>query len=179
MIILTSVLLSSCFFKKQVSSANQKTKEKVKLEFEIQTNQIAIEKYHKNRLLDYLDSEILATLKQTNLSDEQIKVNDLFTYENFEITNLKKQSRDSLIAQYEYSVVFDPDSYTDESYYLKPNDFAIDHLNLAHDFRFYKSDPDTLLIRMKIKYFEKDSKTNLYINSSQEIYSNWDTLVIE
>ena len=161
-----TLLLSACFPNKAAINPNQNS-EKVKLEFEILTDEILIDALDKDRVINYIKSEILATLKQTNQSNELVTLDNFIIYENFEITDLNKQSKEDLIAHYDYSIVFDPETYEDDNPEIKPNDATIDTLNLVSNFRFYKSDADTLLIRIKKTYFEK------------EIYSNWDTLIVK
>ncbi len=148
-------------------------KDLVKLDFEILTDKFSLDQFRKiddgkERLIAYSTSKILAVLKQTNRSNEKLEVGDFIIYENFEITNLKKESKEELITFYDYSIVFDPETYeSDEDVELKPGEYFIDTLNLVDNFKFYHSNFDTFLIRIKKSYFEK------------ELYSNWDTLILE
>ena len=171
-VISLSFEITSCQIKKEVinSSRNDNKKtELVELNFEILTDKISFDEINKiddfkQKLRTYLNLEILATLKQISITVEKIELDNFIIYENFEITNLKKEPKDDLIIYYDYTPVFDPETYEDM---IDPKKYSIDTINLVNDFRFYKSAPDTLLIRIKKQYFEK------------YFYSNWDTLMIK
>ena len=167
--------VTSCQIKKEAIKSNRENLEKiepVKLDFEILTDEISLDKIKeiddfRKRLIAYMNFEIVATLKQINKTNENIELDNFIIHENFEIINIKGESKDTLIRFYDYTLVFDPETYEmDGIRDIKPNEFSIDSINLVNDFRFYLSDPDTLLIRIKKQYFEK------------EIYSNWDTLIL-
>ena len=175
-ILFLSFEMTSCQIKKETIKSNQANDEKieqVQLDFEILTEEISLEEIKKiddfrKKLTAYNNFEILATLKQTNKTTEKITLDNFIVYENYEITNIKKERKDDLIHFYDYSIVFDPETYlTEVIEKIMPNEYSIDTLNLVNDFKFYSSNPDTLLIRMKKQYFEKT------------IYSNWDTLIIK
>ena len=175
-IIFLSFEMTSCQIKKEALQSNRADNEKiemVQLDFEILTDEISLEEIkkiedYKKKLLAYYNFEILATLKQTNNTVENITLSNFIVHENFEIVNLKKEPKDDLIRFYDYSIVFDPETYeTDVVRNIMPNEFSIDTINLVNDFKFYLSNPDTLLIRIKKQYFKK------------EMYSTWDTLIIK
>lgn len=168
--------ITSCQIKKEVLKSNQEDNEKVdtvKLDFEILSDEISLGEIKKiddfrKKLKAYYDFEIIATLKQINKTTENIELDNFITYENFEITNLNQEKKDDLIRFYDYNPIFDPETYEINGIIdTEPNEFSIDTLNLVNDFRFFLSNPDTLLIRIKKQYFEK------------EIYSNWDTLILK
>lgn len=167
----------SCQIKKEVLKPHQEDdrKEKtVKLDFEILINEISLDEIKKiedfrKKINVYLDLEIIATLKQINKTTENIEFDRFVTYENFEITNTQKENKNILIGFYDYTPVFTPET-SEEMYqikYTKPDEYSIDSINLVDNFNFYLSNSDTLLIRVKKQYLEK------------EIFSNWDTLIIK
>jgi len=173
--ILFSFVLTSCLIKRNAKKLSTDNIEKISLDFEIVSDEISFEAINeidsfKNKLIAYSNFEIIATLKQINKTSRSVKLDDFIVYENFEITNTKREKKDDLITEYHYSIIMDPETYETigvEDIMLKPNEYSIDSINLVKDFRFYLSDPDTLLIRIKKVYFEK------------EIYSNCDTLIIK
>lgn len=152
---------------------DNKKVETVKLDFEILSDEIFLGEIKKiddfrKKLKAYYDFEIIATLKQINKTTENIELDNFTTYDNFEITNLNQEKRDDLIRFYDYTPIFDPETYEINGIRdTEPNEYFIDTLNLVNDFRFFLSNPDTLLIRIKKQYFEK------------EMYSNWDTLILK
>lgn len=178
-IIFLLIAITSCQIKKEVIKSNQegnKKVETVKIEFEILTDEINLGEIKKindfrKKLKAYSDFEILARLKQTNKTTENIELDNFIIYENFEITNIEKESKDDLIRFYDYTPILDPETYEPFEINgireIKPNEYTIDTINLVNDFRFYLSNSDTLLIRVKKQYFEK------------EIFSNWDTLILK
>jgi hypothetical protein len=175
-IIFLSFEITSCKIKKEAIKSNREANEKiemVKLDFEILTDEISLNEIKeiddfKKRLIAYSNFEILATLKQINKTIENIELGNFITHDNFEIVNVKKERKDDLIIFYDYTPIFDPETYeANEIRDIMPNEYSIDTMNLVNDFRFYLSNPDTLLIRIKKQYFEK------------EIHSNWDTLIIK
>jgi len=162
-----SFLLASCVLKKTSIPSNQyNSEESIRLDFDIILKEV--ENMKGMKIMDYRNHELLATLKQTNQSSATIKVETpaFIVYENYEIINVRGANRDSLIGHYDYSIVFDPETYNDFIVSLPPNHFSIDTVNLVNDFNFYLSGPDTLLIRIKKHHLE------------DYIYSNWDTLII-
>lgn len=175
LIIFFSFGITSCHIKKEATKSHTndiEKKEWIELDFEILTDEISLNEIKKiedfkERLIAYLNLEILATLKQISKTDKNIKFDHLIINENFEIINIKRESKSDLIRSYDYTPIFDPETYEDEIRDLKPNQYSIDSINLVNDFKFYSSAPDTFLIRIKKQYFEK------------EIYSNWDTLIIK
>ena len=168
--------ISSCQINESITKSNKDSIEnigEIKLDFEILTDEISLDEINKidkfkKKLIAYSNFEIVATLKQINKTSENIEIDNFIVYENFEIIDVQKQSKDDLINVYHYTPIFNPETYEINGIkMLKPDEFSIDSLNLVNDFRFYVSNPDTLLIRIKKQYFEK------------EIYSNWDTLIIK
>ncbi len=164
--------ITSCQIKKEGLNTNTNKIEKVALVFEILKDEISFDSIKKiadskTKMLAYWDFEILATLKRLNKTTEKIELTHFIVFENFEITNLKKEPKEELIRHYDYSIVFDPENYeSDMIRKIMPTEYEIDTLNLSNDFRFYLSKPDTLLIRVK------------EFQLGKEVYSNWDTLVV-
>ena len=167
--------IASCQIKKEVLKSNPEDNEKietVKLDFEILTDEISLGDIKKiddfrKKLKAYYDFEIISTLKQINKTAENIELDNFITYENFEITNLNKERKDDLIRFYDYTLIIDPETYEISGIRnTESNEYVIDTINLVNDFRFYLSNSDTLLIRIKKQYFGK------------EIFSNWDTLIL-
>ena len=176
LIIFFSFEITSCRIKKdsvKYYKEGNENKESVKLDFEILTDEISLDKIKKigdfkEKLIAYSNFKILAILKQVNKTSKSIELYNFITYENFEITNVKKENKNELISFYDYTPIFDPETY--EIYGTRdimPNEYSIDTINLVNNFQFHLSNPDTFLIRIKNQYFEK------------EIYSNWDTLIIK
>lgn len=147
----------------------QENNEGMSLQFDILPKEIG--PFKDMDYLKYLEIKIPATLKQVNYSNATVEIDSdrMFVWdENYQISNLKGEPQDSLINDYHYQVLFDPDSYTSPTTVkLKPNDFLIDTVNLTQEFNFYLSSSDTFLIRMKD-----------IVNSGNWIYSNWDTLIV-
>jgi len=160
-----------------------KANEIIKIEFEILTDEIAIDEINKfntyrEKRIAYLDLDILATFKRINNTEYIVEVDDFIVHENFDIINIKDENRDSLVRQYDYSISFDPETYEiwgNEA--LKPNEYALDSTYLEENFNFYLSGPDTFLIRMKDSFINPETSTPTKINWDT-IYSNWDTLII-
>jgi len=172
----TSLLLlglTACVLKKGSvdSSANEiKKKKSLRIEFEIILDEIVKkESLNEEDLRKYWKSVIPATLKQINKTDKVVELyNPTFiVYENFEIKNIIGEKKNDLIRQYDYTPVFDPETYESETVLLESNEYFLDTLNLVSNFNFYLGAKDTFLIRVK----------NYHLN--EEIYSNWDTLIIK
>jgi len=176
LIIFLSFEITSCRIKKdsvKYYKEGNENKESVKLDFEILTDEISLDEIKKisdfkEKLTAYSNFEILARLKYINKTIESIELYNFITYENFEITNVKKENKNELIRFYDYTPIIDPETY--ELYgirNIKPNEYFIDTINLMNNFEFLLSNPDTFLIRIKNQQFEK------------EIYSTWDTLILK
>lgn len=156
----------------------KETFEKIKIDFEIFPDHISLNElkldgldtFMIKRIKDLVSVEMHAVIKQTNNTDTTIAVDDLLTWEKFEIINIRKEVKNDLIIRNDPSLRLDYEDYSIKGYRdtkLTPNQTSIDTTWIGHNFRFYKSEPDTLLIRIKKNYFEEAT------------YSNWDTLIIE
>lgn len=170
-IIFFSIGLLSCQSFNNASKKKEKV-ETIELEFEIITDKISMEEIKKitnfrEKINAYKNLEILASLKQTNKTSEKIKLYTFSTHENFEIIDTQLKSKDTLINHYHYQILIDPDSFEPFGYIeVEPEGFIADTFNIVNEFNFFQSDPDTFLIRIKETYLEK------------ELYSNWDTLIL-
>ncbi len=160
--------MNSCQVKKMFSNIPI-NKEALAIEFNV------LEKKHNKvrglESLSYYDYDMSATIKQINTSDTIIEITKpiFIVWENFEIKNMKGESVDSLIKDYDFTLIFNPETYElyNKPTKLKPKEFSIDTINLVHDFNFsILNEPDTFLIRIKNYFLEEN------------IYSNWDTLII-
>lgn len=170
LIALALIQLTACGVKKgnTLTTLNDKMQDNqsVKLDFNILPKAVSFEGM---KVMEYIKSELLATVKHSNITNESIELYDysFIIFENYEIKNVNGEHKeDSLLRHYDYSITFDPDTYDSPSIMLA-NEFIMDTVNLIRDFRFDLAAQDTFLIRVKKRYDE------------DFIYSNWDTLIIQ
>jgi len=170
LITLMLIQLTSCGIRKEnTTTLNNRIEDNqsVKLDFNILPKEVS---FRGMKVMEYIESELLATIKHANLTNDSLRLyyHNSITFENYEIKNVNGEHKeDSLLQHYDYSIIFDPDTYEPPSITLEPNEFITDTLNLIRDFRFDLAKLDTFLIRVR-KHHDEGF-----------IYSNWDTLIIQ